>query len=68
MVPVITADSSDALPKLLHRVNHRRSILSLAVSKDYVYAGSQTGEILVRINSMGTFECTILTRSAGLVA
>ncbi|KAI5852733.1 hypothetical protein DFP73DRAFT_469640 [Morchella snyderi] len=54
MVPVITADSPDALPKLLHRVNHRRSILSLAVSKDYVYAGSQTGEILVW--SIETFE------------
>lgn len=40
-------ERQDATPTLLHRVNHTRSILSLAVSTNYIYAGSQTGEILV---------------------
>jgi hypothetical protein len=34
--------------RLLHRVKHDRSILSLAVSEKFVFAGSQSGEILVR--------------------
>lgn len=34
-------------PSLLHRVHHNRSILSLAVSDEFIFAGSQSGEILV---------------------
>lgn len=40
-------EKQDETPTLLHRVNHTRSILSLAVSANYIYAGSQTGEILI---------------------
>lgn len=41
-----TSDSNDA-PKLLHRMKRDRSILSIAVGTQYVYAGSQSGEVLV---------------------
>ncbi|KAI5790462.1 WD40-repeat-containing domain protein [Pyronema domesticum] len=34
-------------PRLLHRVKHDRSILSLAVSEKFIFAGSQSGEILI---------------------
>ena len=42
-----TEEPADGGPRLLHRVKHDRSILSLAVSDNYVYAGSQSGDILV---------------------
>jgi hypothetical protein len=35
------------VPSLFHRVRHTNSILALAVSKQYIYAGTQGGEILV---------------------
>ncbi|KAG0637865.1 hypothetical protein HOY80DRAFT_222734 [Tuber brumale] len=35
------------VPSLLHRVKHNGSILSLCVSDELIYAGSQSGEILV---------------------
>lgn len=51
----ITADRSERAtngtqtespPELFHRVQHDSSILSLAVSDKYIYAGTQEGEIL----------------------
>ncbi|KAA8909966.1 hypothetical protein FN846DRAFT_775710 [Sphaerosporella brunnea] len=42
-----TTDCEEFKPRLLHRVQHHRSILSLAVSEKYVYAGSQSGDILI---------------------
>ncbi|KAF2718428.1 glutathione degradosome [Polychaeton citri CBS 116435] len=35
------------LPKLTHRLKHDSSILSLALSENFVYAGTQGGQILV---------------------
>jgi di- and tripeptidase len=35
------------VPALVHRVRHTSSILALAVSQQYIYAGTQAGEILV---------------------
>lgn len=46
-VSLRNADIMEAGPTLLHRVKHERSVLSLAVSSKYVFAGSQTGEILI---------------------
>ncbi|KAI5778432.1 hypothetical protein EDC01DRAFT_731807 [Geopyxis carbonaria] len=43
----VRAEDQDSGPTLLHRVRHERSILSLAVSNKFVFAGSQSGEILV---------------------
>jgi di- and tripeptidase len=36
----------EAPPALLHRVQHNSSILAVAVSDNYIYAGTQEGEIL----------------------
>jgi hypothetical protein len=51
--PIVRSAEDEAAegPKLLHRVKHERSILSLAVSEKFVYAGSQSGEILVQFCS-----------------
>jgi di- and tripeptidase len=38
--------SGENLPELLHRVQHDSSILAVAVSAQYIYAGTQEGEIL----------------------
>lgn len=38
--------SKESPPELFHRVQHDSSILSLAVSDKYIYAGTQEGEIL----------------------
>lgn len=35
-------------PTLVHRMKHDKSILALAVSSQYIFAGTQGGEILVR--------------------
>jgi di- and tripeptidase len=45
--PLPSASDCGFKARLLHRVQHDRSILSLAVSESYVYAGSQSGEILI---------------------
>lgn len=34
-------------PELFHKIQHDSSILSLTVSEDFIYAGTQDGEILV---------------------
>lgn len=36
-------------PALAHRMKHDKSILALAVSSQYIFAGTQGGEILVRV-------------------
>ena len=36
-------------PVLSHRMKHDKSILALAVSSQYIFAGTQGGEILVQI-------------------
>jgi len=38
--------ASENPPELLHRVQHDSSILTVAVSDQYIYAGTQEGEIL----------------------
>ncbi|KAI9726735.1 MAG: hypothetical protein M1828_000591 [Chrysothrix sp. TS-e1954] len=40
------SSASDAAPALIHRFRHDKSILCLATSDQYVYAGSQGGDIL----------------------
>jgi di- and tripeptidase len=35
-------------PVLAHRMIHDKSILALAISSQYIFAGTQGGEILVR--------------------
>ena len=35
------------MPALSHRMKHDKSILALAVSSQYIFAGTQGGEILV---------------------
>jgi di- and tripeptidase len=40
------AQTSGKQPELFHRIRHDSSILALAVSDQYVYAGTQDGEIL----------------------
>ncbi|KAL7268643.1 hypothetical protein RUND412_008720 [Rhizina undulata] len=44
---LVTKSDEELTPTLLHRVQHSRSILSLVVSRKYIYAGSQSGEILI---------------------
>ncbi|PWW77941.1 glutathione degradosome [Tuber magnatum] len=44
----------EEMPTLLHRVKHDGSILSLCVSDELIYAGSQSGEIMVW--SLETFQ------------
>jgi hypothetical protein len=59
-VSLRNADIMEAGPTLLHRVKHERSVLSLAVSSKYVFAGSQTGEILVCLS-----RCAAMRRRTG---
>lgn len=40
-------DAVKPAPSLFHRVRHNKSILAIAVSEQFVFAGSQDGEILV---------------------
>jgi len=44
----IRAASAKRVPLLAHRMKHDKSILALAVSSQYIFAGTQGGEILVR--------------------
>ena len=39
--------SQGSSPTLLHRIRYAESILALAVAKQHIYAGTQSGEILV---------------------
>jgi di- and tripeptidase len=61
LTPIITVPNPQAstattstLPALSQRLRHTSSILSIALSDDYIYAGTQAGEILVY--SLATFE------------
>ncbi|KAK3673915.1 hypothetical protein LTR78_006117 [Recurvomyces mirabilis] len=47
-------DRQNAVPVLSHRLRHDSSILALVCGEEEIYAGTQTGEILVY--SLGTFE------------
>lgn len=49
-----TSDEQDALPILSHRMRHNKSILTIALSGDKIFAGTQGGEILVF--SLDTYE------------
>jgi di- and tripeptidase len=40
--------AASVVPGLAHRMKHDKSILALAVSSQYIFAGTQGGEILVR--------------------
>lgn len=42
------AAHSPTMPVLSHRMKHDKSILALAVSTEYIFAGTQGGEILVK--------------------
>ena len=48
-----TRDQSDYLsgdePPLVHRFQHNTSILCLATTEEFVFAGTQAGEILVSL-------------------
>jgi di- and tripeptidase len=61
LTPIITVPNPQAstattstLPALSQRLRHTSSILSIALSDDYIFAGTQAGEILVY--SLSTFE------------
>jgi hypothetical protein len=41
------ADRAAKTPVLVHRMKHDKSILALVVSEQYIFAGTQGGEILV---------------------
>jgi len=43
-----TVKAASMVPGLAHRMKHDKSILALAVSSQYIFAGTQGGEILVR--------------------
>ena len=43
-----TGDSKN--PTLLHRFRHHASILCLLTSNEYIFAGTQAGEIIVCMN------------------
>ncbi|OCL07001.1 glutathione degradosome [Glonium stellatum] len=45
-------------PALFHRMRHDKSILALVVSKTYIFAGTQGGEILVY--SLDTYERVVI--------
>lgn len=47
-------DAQAELPTLAHRLRHTSSILSLALSDEHIFAGTQAGEILVY--SLRTYE------------
>jgi len=57
-------------PVLSHRMKHDKSILALAVSSRYIFAGTQGGEILVRqLNRVAAVKltacrCTASTRTS----
>lgn len=36
------------VPELMHRFRHDQSILCIAVTSSYIFAGTQSGDILVR--------------------
>lgn len=44
-------DANNKTPVLTHRMKHDKSILALAVSSQYIFAGTQGGEILVRTDT-----------------
>jgi di- and tripeptidase len=44
-----SAPDAHRTPALSHRMKHDKSILALAVSSQYIFAGTQGGEILVRV-------------------
>jgi hypothetical protein len=46
------AERSAITPVLAHRMKHDKSILALAVSAEYIFAGTQGGEILVSAASL----------------
>ncbi|KAF1970049.1 glutathione degradosome [Bimuria novae-zelandiae CBS 107.79] len=48
------APNDGRTPTLVHRMKHDKSILALAVSSQYIFAGTQGGEILVY--SLDTYE------------
>jgi hypothetical protein len=52
--PSSSPQSRVSPPALLHRIKYAESILALAVAKQHVYAGTQSGEILVCIISLWT--------------
>lgn len=47
--PDHTLPFMDRTPALSHRMKHDKSILALALSSQYIFAGTQGGEILVRV-------------------
>lgn len=52
-----TNNPRESSPELFHRVQHHSSILALAVSDKYIYAGTQDGEILAW--SLGSYELVL---------
>jgi di- and tripeptidase len=51
------SEAGNNAPELSHRVQHDSSILALAVSDHYIYAGTQEGEILVW--SLASYELVV---------
>jgi hypothetical protein len=51
----VDASHSTPCPTLAHSLKHDKSILSIAVSSKFVYAGTEGGEILVRSSPSNTF-------------
>lgn len=47
-------DCPNAIPEHIHELNHDSSVLALAVSDDYIFAGTHNGEIAVW--SLGSYE------------
>jgi di- and tripeptidase len=47
-------DCPNAIPEHLHELKHDSSVLALAVSDDYIFAGTHNGEIVVW--SLGSFQ------------
>jgi hypothetical protein len=58
-----SADMASRTPVLAHRMKHDKSILALAVSSQYIFAGTQGGEILVRMARDMVGRCADLDRS-----
>lgn len=50
-------EAGNKAPELFHRVQHDSSILALAVSEQYIYAGTQEGEILAW--SLASYELVV---------
>ena len=57
------AAGGDKTPVLAHRMKHDKSILGLVVSAEYIWAGTQGGEILVRGTEATACSWTNRTRS-----